>query len=71
MVLPLKGTAVRIALRLPEAVMTTEPAAMQPTDDLVDVVALMLDAGVTAVRFRGRRSARKAAADRRARSADR
>jgi len=32
-----------------EAVMTTEPAAMQPTDDLADVVALMLDAGITAV----------------------
>ncbi len=32
-----------------EAVMTTEPAAMQPADDLADVVALMLDAGITAV----------------------
>ena len=32
-----------------EGVMTTEPAAMQPADDLADVVALMLDAGITAV----------------------
>jgi CBS domain-containing protein len=32
-----------------EAVMTTEPAAMQPADDLADVVALMLNTGITAV----------------------
>jgi hypothetical protein len=31
-----------------EAVLTTEPAAMQPADDRADVVALMLDAGITA-----------------------
>ena len=32
-----------------EAVMTSAPAAMRPEDDLADVVALMLDAGLRSV----------------------